>query len=150
LSTYAKVLEAGAAPQVGTPLNWIAGIDLDDKPVKYNYAQREKRTLLFVFSRDSSYCGENWKYWNLLLRDSRHFDVTIADVAANADSDYFNNLGITPRNVIKVSREIQVAYKLNAVPTTIVLGPTGRVEGTWIGLLTNGRVREIETALLRN
>lgn len=91
-----------------------------------------------------------WKYWNLLLRDSRHFDVTIADVAANADSDYFNNLGITPRNVIKVSREIQVAYKLNAVPTTIVLGPTGRVEGTWIGLLTNGRVREIETALLRN
>lgn len=148
LSSRIANLEAGEGPLVGSSFSQITGTDLNDAIVTLDFSRQSGRSLFLVVSRSCTYCGRNWKYWLRLLESHPKAEVVVADVAGDVSASYFREVGSrVPERVLKLNGLTRVEYGLRITPTTIVLGPNGRVLGVWLGVLNDKRVVAIQRLL---
>jgi ABC-type proline/glycine betaine transport system permease subunit len=71
----------------------------------------------------------------------------MADTSGGVEQQYFRDVGIpVPADVIKLGLQTKIVYNLNVAPATVLIGPNGRVEWVWVGVLTKdamGSLRRI-------
>ncbi len=147
LSTIAN-LESAEGPPISSSLPWISGNDLNDELTMFDFSERTGRTLLLLFSSGCGYTKQNWPYWHRLLKESPSTNVVFADTTGEVTAAYFREAGIaTPERVIKIAGLMKSECNLRVTPTTVVLGPKGRVEGVWIGVLSDEKVKGIKELL---
>ncbi len=135
-------LESSQGPPVGFSFTSISGTDLNNLPVRLDYAERTDRSLFLLLSPACRYTKENWPYWHRLLKEAPNTKVVFADITGEVDPNYFRAAGLaSPGQVIKLDGSALFAHNLRVTPTTVVLGPRGCVEGVWTGVLDNEDVR---------
>jgi hypothetical protein len=122
---------------------------MDGKELTIDLANRSGKSLLLIFSPVCKYCSDNWTYWHKLLEDARGATVIFGDVTANVEPEYFRKAGGVPAHVIRIGHEVRSVLNLGVTPMTIVLSPKGRVDGVWIGVLTDAKVRAVESLLAK-
>jgi hypothetical protein len=134
----------------GTVVPALIGRNADGDPANIAYAQDRRRTLLLVFSSSCPVCEENWPTWRAMLEgiDEEEVRVVALDLPSRAPSDYLKRHGLRKNWVIRnVDQKIVAAYRLNLVPQTIIIGPGGRVQATWTGLLSRTHVEQVNNLL---
>jgi len=135
-------------PLIDSFVRRIEGHDLSNRATALDLSTQSQQTLLMVLSPMCRYCADNWPYWHELLRSAPGANVVFADTSGDVDLGYFQKVGVSPPlQVVKVGLQTKLAYKLNTTPTTILLGPGGRVKGVWIGLLSSDEVSAIKRKL---
>lgn len=131
-------LLSNEAPAVDSFVRRVEGRDLSNQELSIDFVSQPKRTLLLVFSPLCRFCTETWPNWHMLLRSAQGANVVFADTSGEADLGYFQKMGVSPPvQVIRIGMQTKVAYNLNATPTTVLLRPGGRVEGAWVGPLSD-------------
>jgi hypothetical protein len=101
-----------------------------------------------VLSPACGYCKENWKYWLRILKESPNVRVVLADTTGEVTPDYFRENGIgAPEQVIKLSGPSRLEHNLRVTPTTVVIGPSGRIDGVWVGVLNSRKVEAVNRLL---
>jgi hypothetical protein len=82
--------------------------------------------------------------WHKLLQSTPGTNVVFADTSGEADLGYLQKVGIYPPfQLVRIGLQTKLAYKLNTTPTTVLLGPGGRVKEAWVGPLND---EDVDTA----
>ena len=129
--------------QPGTALPALVAKDLAGKPVKISVTGRP--SLLYIFTPACSWCARNLENWKAVAAHAggSHQVVNISLATSGLDEYVKKNHVDTPVYQ-NVSPSIIQAYKLAATPTTIVVGPDGRVLKSWAGAYSGAVKKEIE------
>jgi hypothetical protein len=138
-------------PQQGGTLQQLSGLDALGRPVTFNLAMQKNRTLLLVLSARCGACTENWPKWRDVVRHiTPAVPVVYADVADSVSAAYLRRFDVPQsRFLTKIDLQTRWIHDLRETPQTIVLGPSGRIEKVWLGVLARRDVDAI-VALLRN
>jgi hypothetical protein len=132
----------------GTYLPPLDGLDPEGRPVTLGYEAEARKTLLLVFSAGCRACKQNMPNWRL-IRERLGLALRVAAVSLwpEGAKQYVATHGLDDLTVV-VDPEAgdKVSYKLAHTPQTILVGPGGRVEGVWTGLLDADAVEQIVSA----
>lgn len=152
--------QAGAPPglprgrpvelEPGQALTPLDGLDADGNRASFSYDGEPRKTLLLSFAPECGPCEENMPVWEALVKglDARSFRVVAVSLVPTGVKEYVgrHDLGAVPV-IANVDSEDRAAYKLRTTPQTILIGPDGKVEKVWTGLLKGERRKEVEEAL---
>jgi hypothetical protein len=146
--TEYQQIQAASSPASGTTLKWIAGNDLNGRPLKLELVASDKKTLILVVARNCRYCEENWPFWRDVV-NSKRAHVVFCDVGDDLDLEYFQQRGtqVPPSGVIRIAPQLAWLNKISATPTTLLLDREGRVEAVWVGVLNPEKVQLIIKSL---
>ena len=130
----------------GDRLAALAARQLDGTNTTLRFSPSQGETLLLVFTTTCPVCEKNTASWISLYErfreDFEFIGVAVDDVESTAS--YASRLGlpyrvVIPNDVASFPRQ----YRINAVPTTILVGTDGRVKQVWTGPLTDADVRRL-------
>lgn len=144
-----KVRMADLGPSVGELLPALHGADQTGRPITIDYGRDQRETLILIFSTKCAICAINWPRWQRLtsLIDPRRYRLVYANMAAGLNADYLTAHGLGGATVLaKVDPRSSDEYKLNATPTTMLVGPDAKIENVWIGGLQDTDVATINKA----
>ena len=136
-------------PRPGGTLRELSGHDALGGPVVFNFSSQKNRTLLLVLSAWCGACTENWPRWlDVARRVTPAVQVVYADVADSVSADYLRRFGVPQsRFLTRIDLPTRWVHDLRETPQTIVLGPAGRIERVWLGVLTQNDVNAIAALL---
>jgi peroxiredoxin len=134
----------------GKGLPPVEGFDVEGNKVVVSYGEDPRKTMLLVFSPGCRACKENMSNWQSLIKrlDSSLYRVIALSLAPNGIEDYLAQYNLSGVPVIaEVDAKTRVEYQLSLTPQQILIGPEGKVERVWSGLLRGEEKADIERAL---
>lgn len=124
------------------------GVDLTGRALIEDFSRGRDTRLLFVFSAVCPYSKKNWPNWTHIISKKPKVEVVYADTTGLSTADFFRQLGVlVPSNVIKTNMLFNQAFNLRATPTTVLLGPGGKVRRVFVGTLDDENMTELLTDL---
>lgn len=152
LAALNKAYEANLHLSVGAKVPPLSGSASDGTSTVVTYDRGRLRTLLLVYAPSCSYCGLNWVSWRELLDQVDPAQVRAVAVSvegAGLSEPYLEQVGLTKaRTVVLPDFHTILLYRLRYTPQTILIGPDGKVEGIWSGVLSSQQAIEISRAAL--
>jgi len=138
---------------VGAKLPDLKGFDLAGKPVEVAYGKDSRKVLVLVFSPTCPFCDQNWPKWYDLMSSLNHTAVrpVAVDVTSTSTPGFLSQhqLGEMPV-FLKVDPQATVDYRFHLTPQTILVGPDGKVEKVWSGVLSDSAMSELKQRLGEN
>lgn len=136
-------LEASAGAQMPD----LRGFDLEGKPVEVLYGKDSRKVLVLVFSPTCPFCDQNWAGWQRMISslDRSAVRPVAVDVTSTANSDFIalHQLAGLPV-LLKTDPRATLDYRFQLTPQTILVGPAGKVEKVWSGVLNDSTLAEIQ------
>lgn len=131
LTRYIESSRAPRAVAAGDHLAKLPGLDWS----------QHRRTLLLVLNTGCYFCQDSVPFYQKLAQAQRLDRDTLEMVAvfpneADAVREFTVRESLTMRSVPEVPLE---NLRVNATPTLILVDREGRVERSWIGILTSGQ-----------
>lgn len=151
LKAYASKLDRSLELKLGTPLPDLLGRDIQGNKLSIDYGSDARRTILMVFSSGCGPCSENMKNWRALKNscDASKYRLVGVSLTPSGTAEfvaYHKMEGIPIMS--EVDAKSRVDYNLTLTPQTILIGPDGKTERVWSGVLSSGSTRaEVEHAL---
>lgn len=145
-SEYFRLLQ----PPVGRVVPPLSGVGPDGKQVVVEYGKDARKTILFVFSPTCHVCDVNWPTWQALSKriDPKSYRLVFVNISTALPQDYAVEKGIAAYVVIsRLDPVAGAVYNLHATPETVVLSDFGRIESVWVGPLSGGALREVESTI---
>jgi hypothetical protein len=144
---YRQYYAAFNSPAKGTELPELTGAG-SNGPWRLNLKGSSERKAILLFNVDCSFCEQNWKSWEeLLARDESSNRLLPIATSEKADATYLARHHLRGRRVwVGLDRYWQALLRLAATPQTIV-ERDGVVEKSWVGILSDSDLREVESAL---
>lgn len=138
-------LRLDSSVQRGERFAAISGHKPGGGAFSWRFAMTGRPTLVLVFSPTCGYCLKNSQSWRALVAESRRTNVALlgVDLMNRLPPRYLSEIGIAGATVLVPDAETVVAYSFGLTPQTILISPSGTVEGAWTGALTRGEVRQI-------
>jgi peroxiredoxin len=134
----------------GKVLPPLMGMDVDGKQLAFNYKSDQRKTVLLVFSPHCPYCRANMPNWKTITQtlDAKSFRVVGVSILSEGVKEYVDKYEFTNLPIIAdPDPQNRVAYEMNLTPQTILIGPDGKVENVWTGLIQGKEREEIEQSL---
>ena len=134
----------------GKGLPPVEGFDVEGNKVVVGYGEDPRKTVLLVFSPGCRACKENMSNWQSLIKrlDSSLYRVIALSLAPNGIEDYLAQYNLAGIPVIaEVAAKTRVEYQLSLTPQQILIGPEGKVEKVWTGLLRGEEKADIESTV---
>jgi hypothetical protein len=131
---------------IGASVPDLKGYDVSGKPLTITYGQDARKVLLLVFSPTCAFCAENWPKWQAMLGalDREAVRPVGVDVTASSTPAFLSEHQITGIPVmVQVDPVGRVSYRLQLTPQTILVGPGGKIEKVWSGVLSEDASAEI-------
>lgn len=142
--------DGGAAevtgPTIGQTVEPVTWQPLEGEPEVLDFAAGDRESFLFVFTTTCAACRENQDAWRDLHRDlGDSVDVLGVSLSDLQDTRAY-------RETHELSFPVGVPTKpevfagdlaISAVPMTIRVGADGKVSGSWSGVLSPDRLREL-------
>lgn len=135
---------AGAALKVGETLEALELPTLAGERRRLAYDDAGRDTLLLVFSPECPACKQNFENWKKIEASqdaSRRGMVYISTDEPEKTVDYAREHALG--EVLIAGKEALAKFKIEEIPTTILVGPGGTVKKVWIGVLTADAVAEL-------
>jgi peroxiredoxin len=142
--------------KVGDVVPALSGTDIDGRAFALDYKKDGRHRLLMFFSPDCPYCVKQAPLWREVLDtlDSSRFRVVgvvgdrldKSEVAKHIEMVGYDKTK-TPLQIVFLSNESLMRYKLTATPTTLLISDDGRVEHAWVGKWDNAKTLEVAEAL---
>ena len=134
----------------GKAVSPVEGFDPEGNKVVVGYGEDPRKTVLLVFSPGCRACKENMSNWHALVKglDKSLYRVIALSLAPSGAHDYlaeYNLAGVPV--VVEVDARTRVEYELSLTPQQILIGPEGKVEKVWTGLLRGDEKADIERTL---
>jgi hypothetical protein len=141
--------EAEAGPPSGVQLPPLIGKGVSGEPLRIDY-QATEYTLLLIFNPTCPYCIQNWPHWSrlqALIRPGISRLVAV-DLTGRSDAEYrrIHRLEAVPF-FTALDYATTAAYKIELVPTTMLIRADGTLQHTWIGVLDPDAIAALETVL---
>ena len=112
--------------------------NLDGEPLRLDYREGETETVLMVFSPDCPACRHNMESWKRLVADhvgdGRRF-YYVSSASAERTRNYVERFELQAPVLLGSPEELS-GLRIQLIPSTIAIGPGGRVRGAWIGQLS--------------
>lgn len=124
--------------EVGDLLEPLAIVDLEGRESKLDFRTSGEQNVLMVFTTRCPYCLENQGAWDEVYQrfKDRYRVLGIAVGDLEAVQSYAETHALRYPVVIPAdSMNFASAYKVPSVPTTLLVGPDGRVRQVWKGQL---------------
>lgn len=134
----------------GCRLPALTGRDVTGAPLSVSYDGVAQSTVLLVFTPTCPYCKENWPAWSRLMSSARPEQTRIVavDLSGKADAEYLRAQGLANVPVFTtVDYGSGAAYKLQRVPTTLLISAKGTVTQVWRGPLDESELATLERAM---
>lgn len=134
----------------GARLPALDGHDPKGAALRIDYTGVKRNTVVLIFTRTCPFCAQNWTSWSRLLArlDPAAARVVAIDLTATPDPDYYREHGLADVPLLtSVDYRAGRKYKLNKVPTTLLLDSTGTLVEAWIGLLDETALGVLERAV---
>jgi hypothetical protein len=136
-------------PRLGT--NEIAPVfeadEIGGGRVRVDYPTGGGKTLLFVLSLTCGTCAKNVPYWNRLARETAG-QVRIYGLVVDR-FEYQRELALLKEKALEFpalrfnDKDLMLRYKVTKVPHTILVGPGGRVEKSFVGALDDDQFADL-------
>jgi hypothetical protein len=124
----------------------LLGENLEGQRVSIDYVAGT-RTLLLVFSPACQACERNWPLWQTLSAASGVRTVFVT-TRPSLDPQFLERQGLTGQKVLVNIDPVSAAtYRLYFTPQTILIGPGGKVENSWAGVLEGDAPEQVQRAL---
>lgn len=137
--------------QLGDIVPPLRGLDANGEALEVSYGLADKRpTLIIAFRPGCPYCAENWPLWSKLLDsiDPTATRVVAIETSGTLTPEYVATHGLER---IPTFRSLEFrsgqGYKIQYVPTTMLVSPEGRLERIWSGVLNADAMKTIHQAL---
>ena len=125
----------------------LRGVDPEGKPVEVLYGKDSRKVLVLVFSPTCPFCDQNWPRWQQVISSLDRsavrpvaVDVTSATTAVFVSQHQLTGLPV----FLKVDPRVTVDYRLQLTPQTILVGPAGKVEKVWTGVLNDSALADVQ------
>ena len=123
--------------EVGEAVDPITLTALDGTEARLDYATPDSETLLLFFSPDCPACDTNFVNWIWIEEARRHPNrriVFISTVSEEKTREYIADKALESE-VLIADRGALDSYKIFRIPTTVLVGYEGVVNGVWAGIL---------------
>jgi hypothetical protein len=130
----------------------LRGVDPSGSAIVIDYKPQQK-ALLFVLSTKCPVCDANWPKWDTLLSNVNGSQVRLvfANVSGAMTDFYLDRYKLRRGAVLsKVDPQSILDYNFRTTPQTVLVGPLGRIEKVWSGLLSNRDLLEIQNQVAEN
>ena len=148
LAALNKTYEANLHLSVGDSVPPLSGVTSIGSPATVEYKPGQPKTLLLVFARSCGACESNWPAWQRVLSQIDPKRVRLIGVSLEStdlSSQYLAQVGLTKAEMIVLPNVGSVvSYRFRYTPQTILIGPEGKVEGIWSGVLQPQQIAQIE------
>lgn len=134
----------------GTELPPLAVVDLENKGDTLQWAGTDRESLLLVFTTTCPACQENQKAWRSLYGQlEERVDIVGISLSDPDSTKAYLKTHELPFPVVMPadSKTFTSAFEISAVPTTIRIGRDGRAQESWLGLLTEQSIKDLETGI---
>jgi len=132
---------------VGARLPDLRGFTSDGKPVEVLYGKDSRKVLVLVFSPTCPFCDQNWPKWYDLMSSLNRTAVrpVAVDVTSSSTPGFLSQHQLAEMPVfLKVDPQATVNYRFHLTPQTILVGPDGKVEKVWSGVLSDSAMAELK------
>ena len=146
LSLPPPVMEATAGTQVPD----LKGVDLEGKPVEVLYGKDSRKVLVMVFSPTCPFCDQNWPKWQNVISSLDRSTVrpVLVDVTSTTTEGFVSQHQLSSLPVIlKADPRATMGYRMHLTPQTILVGPNGKVEKVWTGVLNDSSMADLKQHL---
>ena len=146
LSAPPSALEAAVGAQVPD----LHGFDIAGKPLEVLYGKDPRKVLVLVYSPTCPFCDQNWPRWQQLISslDRSVVRPVLVDVTSNTDAGFIAQHQLAELPVLlKVEPRATMNYRFQLTPQTILVGPDGKVEKVWTGVLNDSSLGELKQRL---
>jgi hypothetical protein len=146
LSLPPPALEAAA----GTQMPDLRGFDPDGKPVEVLYGKDARKVLVLVFSPTCAFCDQNWPKWEQVISslDRSAVRPVAVDVTSTTTAGFVSQHQLASLPVfLKVDPRATLDYRFHLTPQTILVGPNGKVERVWTGVLNDSAMADLKQRL---
>jgi hypothetical protein len=128
----------------------LVGENLEGKAVSLDYIAGN-RTLLLVFSPACQACERNWPLWRTLAAGASGVRTVFVTTRPSLDQQFLTRQGLTGQKVlVNINPTSAASYRLYFTPQTILIGPGGRVENAWAGVLEGRALEQVRGALAQS
>lgn len=139
-----KALQHTDGPAIGQLISSLNGTDLQNHSLQLPLATQGRKTLLMLYTPACPFCKANWKNWEKLTEDYRDStDVVWGDLSGDANESFLNGHNLAKATTIRVGPESRDIDAFHVTPTTVLLGVDGKVQGVWLGMLTDENLTDI-------
>jgi len=145
-----KIRDEMEVLEQGEQLPPLRGSGPNGEALNVEYTDQTRSTVVLVFTRTCPYCLQNWTSWSRLLSrmNPTAARVVAIDLSATADPNYYRLRGLIDIPLFSsVDYRAGRAYKLNRVPTTLLLDGKGMLTGAWSGPLDESALKVLERAV---
>jgi hypothetical protein len=146
LSLPPPVMEAAA----GAQMPGLRGVDLEGKPVEVLYGKDSRKVLVLVFSPTCPFCDQNWPKWQQVISslDLSAVRPVLVDVTSTTTAGFVSQHQLSSLPVIlKADPRATLDYRFHLTPQTILVGPSGKVEKVWTGVLNDSSLADLKQHL---
>jgi hypothetical protein len=134
----------------GVQLPPLSGTDTTGKAFTIGYGQPDQRTLLVAFTQNCPFCRQNWPTWTRLIQQAKSHQVRIVavNVGASLGAEYIQANGLSDIPLFAtIDYATRAAYKIPAVPATMLINANGTLAETWIGVLDAAEEEKLQRTL---
>jgi hypothetical protein len=134
--------------RVGAQLPSMRGRAVDGTDVSISYQPGGQQTLMFVFSPTCPHCKRNWPIWSQLERSTSGKRIVFVNIGGLLRPEFSQTHSFGNATVIaKPELESVIQYSLLETPITLLISPSGRCEGVWVGEIAPKEMKDIESAV---
>ncbi len=112
---------------------------LDQKNHRLTFSNKDKPTLLFIFTTSCPYCSQNIPNWKKIYEENKNDYDVIGIGADELDKvkDYVYKNALPYEIFVPANIEFRKRYKISGVPQTIIIDTTSIIKKFWLGKLEN-------------
>jgi hypothetical protein len=138
--------EALLTPAKGEAMPPLLGTDWTGAPQTVDYGQDPRPTIVYTFSKECSYCQENWRAMRSFQALSpRRLRIVYIDTTGDLLAPtYLAANGIEQSSLlIRLSTALAYVYDARATPQILLIGHDGRVQWSHVGELGRSDLSEV-------
>ena len=117
---------------------------LDQTKYKLAFSNKDKPTMLFIFTTSCPYCSQNIPNWKKIYEQKRN-DYDIIGIGAdelNKVKDYAKENDLPYKVFVPLDKEFRKKYKISGVPQTIIVDKRSIIKSYWLGKSDLGKFKE--------
>jgi len=150
----AREIAASVPPPIpglerGQAVEAVRLLHLEGGDETVDFSQGERDRLLLVFTTTCPACRDNQDAWKTLHEDLRDtvevLGISLSEEEETRDYKVAHDLAF-PIALPADQDRFSQAYAISVIPTTIRIGPDGKVRGSWPGGLSKAQLKEVRTA----
>jgi peroxiredoxin len=120
--------------------------EMDGKPAVLNYSQEAGPTVLYIFTPECHWCGQNLENIRFLASNKKaKYRFIGVSLTSDKLEEYLSRNGLPFHVYHSPPDEVSVAYGLTSTPSTIVVSSDGKILQYWRGAYSQDLKAEIES-----